>query len=151
MTVQMRQIPASTKGSLDRRSRHLEAIGAHHCDLAVAPRRPVGRVLRRQGLGRIDGRRRPRPLHRRVAASERGQAAVVGALRNAGQGGEPRDRQLGCRSQGLEVGEGTRSTYSEPFCQIRSCTVISWASTASTSCSRVSTGTGSLLLLKIDS
>src|SRR6266545_3970688 len=209
------QEPASTKGSLDRRSRHLEAIGAHHRgDLAVAPRRPVGRVLRRQGLGRINGRRRPRPLHRRVAASERGQAAVVGALRNAGQGGEPRDRQLGCRSQGLEVGEGTRSTYSEPFCQIRSCTVasasasfsswisarcrlstrlprlpalpgmpsssaalpastnrlrhrlidsaetpcrraasatvISWASTASTSCSRVSTGTGSLLLLKIE-
>jgi hypothetical protein len=89
-------------------------------------------------------------LHRRVAASERGQAAVVGALRNAGQGGEPRDRQLGCRSQGLEVGEGTRSTYSEPFCQIRSCTVISWASTASTGRSRVSTGTGSLLLLKIE-
>jgi hypothetical protein len=59
-----------------------------------------GRVLRRQGLGRINGRRRPRPLHRRVAASERGQAAVVGALRDAGQGGEPRDRQLGCRSQG---------------------------------------------------
>jgi hypothetical protein len=50
---------------------------------------------------------------------------VVGALRNAGQGGEPRDRQLGCRSQGLEVCEGTRSTYSEPFCQIRNCTVAS--------------------------
>ena len=98
------------------------AVGEHHRgDLAVAPRRPVGRVLRRQGLGRINGRCRPRPLHRRVAASERGQAA----LWNAGQGGEPRDRQLGCRSQGFEVGEGTGSTYSEPFCQIRSCTVAS--------------------------
>jgi hypothetical protein len=87
------------------------AVGAHHRgDLAVAPRRPVGRVLRRQGLGRINGRRRPRPLHRRVAASERGQAAVIGALRNAGQGGEPRDQKLGYRSQGLDVGEGTRST-----------------------------------------
>src|SRR6266540_1349822 len=209
------QQPTAAQGPLDRRGGRLMAVGAHHRgDLAVAPRRPVGRVLRRQGLGRINGRRRPRPLHRRVAASERGQAAVVGALRNAGQGGEPRDRQLGCRSQGLEVGEGTRSTYSEPFCQIRSCTVasasasfsswisarcrrstrlprlpalpgmpssiaalpastnrlrhrlidsadtpclraasatvISWASTASTSCSRVSTGTGSLLLLKIE-
>jgi hypothetical protein len=28
-----------------------------------------------------------------------------------------------CRSQGLEVGEGTVSTNSKPFCQIRSCTV----------------------------
>jgi hypothetical protein len=50
---------------------------------------------------------------------------VVGALRDAGQGGEPRDRQLRCFSQGLEVCEGTRSMYSEPFCQIRSCTVAS--------------------------
>jgi hypothetical protein len=30
-----------------------------------------------------------------------------------------------CRSQGLEVGEGTASTNAEPFCQIRSCTVAS--------------------------
>ena len=85
----------------DLRSARNPSVGAHHRgDLAVAPRRPVGRVLRRRGLGRINGRRRPRPLHRRIAASERGQAVVVGALRNAGQGGEPRDRQLGCRSQG---------------------------------------------------
>jgi hypothetical protein len=38
-----------------------------------------------------------------------------------------------CRSQGLEVGEGTASTNSEPFCQIRSCTVAS--ARASFSCS----------------
>jgi hypothetical protein len=30
-----------------------------------------------------------------------------------------------CRSKGLEVGEGTESMYSEPFCQIRNCTVAS--------------------------
>ena len=34
------------------------AVDAHYRgDLAVAPRRQVGRVLRRQGLGRINGRR----------------------------------------------------------------------------------------------
>src|SRR6266511_2510147 len=37
-----------------------------------------------------------------------------------------------------------------PCRRAASATVISWASTASTSCSRVSTGTGSLLLLKIE-
>jgi hypothetical protein len=33
-------------------------------------------------------------------------------------GCEPRHRHAMCRSQGLEVGEGTESMYSEPFCQI---------------------------------
>lgn len=71
------------------------AVGAHHGrDLAVTPGGPVAGVLRRQRFDRVDGRGRPRPLDRLVAGPHLGESPSVGAFRDAGQPGEPRDRQL---------------------------------------------------------
>jgi hypothetical protein len=63
----------------------------------------------------------------------------VGALRDAGQDSEPRNRHRGVNSQRFEVCEGTASMCSAPMRQIRGCTVASASAssppnTASTTC-----------------
>ena len=101
------QQPATPQRPLHRRGRGVDAVGAHHRrDLAMTPRWPVSGVLRREHLDRGHPRRRPRTLHRNTTAQP-DQPPAICAFRDAGQSGEPRHRQRCCRSQGLEVFEGT--------------------------------------------
>jgi hypothetical protein len=109
------------------------AVGTHHRRSCGAPRRanplrtsrrlPRSRPLSAPAMAPSAGRRRGGGL---IAASRfvRGSQRIAANLET--------DHAM-CRSQGLEVGEGTASTNSEPFCQIRSCTVAS--ARASFSCS----------------
>jgi hypothetical protein len=77
----------------------------------------------------------PRSL-RWLAGVVAAQAVAVGAFGDAGQAGEPRNRQTRCRSQGFDVGEGTSGICSAPLRQIRSCTVASAKANLSCSFSR---------------
>jgi hypothetical protein len=72
----------------------------------MPPRRPRLGVLRRHRLDLVHRRRRPRTFHR-LAVAKPSQAAVIGATRDPREAGEPRNRQIRCRSQGFEVAEGT--------------------------------------------
>jgi hypothetical protein len=80
------QEPASTKGSLDRRSRHLEAIGAHHrADLAMTH---AGQSLAYFAAGAsaasTAGVGHGCAFDRFVTCAELGEAAPVGAFRVSG-------------------------------------------------------------------
>jgi hypothetical protein len=119
------QQPAAAQGAFHGRAGHRVAVGAQQRgDLAMPPRRLRLGVLRRHRLDLVHRRRRPRTFHR-LAVAKPSQAAVIGATRDPREAGEPRNRQIRCRSQGFEVAEGTWSVYSAPFCHIRSCTVAS--------------------------
>lgn len=101
------QQPAAAQRPLDRRGGHAVSVGPHQRrDLAVTPGRPIARVLGCQRFDRVDRRCGPRPLGRLDVCAKPRDVAAIGALRGAGQRREPRDRQLGCFSQGLEVCEG---------------------------------------------
>jgi hypothetical protein len=108
MTAQIRQIPpAAAQGAFDGRAGHRVAVGAQQRDdLAMPPRRPRLGVLRRHRLDLVHRRRRPRTFHR-LAVAKPSQAAAIGATRDPREAGEPRNRQIRCRSQGFEVAEGT--------------------------------------------
>jgi|KBSMisStaDraftv2_1062788.scaffolds.fasta_scaffold1102720_2 hypothetical protein len=73
-------------------------ISAHHGrDLAVAPGGPRFSVFGGQRLDAIDDRRGPGAF-KRVAGVQSSTSSPIGAFGDAGQRGEPRNRQPRCFS-----------------------------------------------------
>lgn len=120
------QQPVSAQRPFDGRGGHVVAVGAHYRrDLSMPPRRPVGCVLRRQGLRSVDRRRRPRPLDRVVTGAELGESAAVCAFGDAGQEANLATGSCATAPRASRSAKGLGRRTPKPFCQIRSCTVAS--------------------------